>query len=102
MRRSPRPSTGRAAHPDRAVLAASYAEDVVLDLQCSEEENSASVQQLQQQGSTSSGTVMHVAASMSPKAAPRSNQNQNKPLPRPRSGTAWGVHKYSHEHMTEE
>lgn len=97
MRRSPRPTTGRAAHPDRAVLAASFAEDVVLDLQCCEDSSSA----VQPQGSisttsstsssTSSGTTRGASGVLcagegSPKAAPRSKHNT--PTPKPRSGTA--------------
>lgn len=79
MRRSPRPSTGRAAHPDRAVLAASFAEDVVLDLQCSDDDSASA-----------SGTVVVTRRSDdgcvnggSPRAAPRTNA---PPIPKPRSG----------------
>lgn len=109
MRRSPRPASGRAAHPDRAVLAASFAEDVVLDLQCCEDSSSARPQE--QQGSTAtatstttSGTVLTMTATRtttgsqgtmvtgSPKAAPRSNHGT--PIPRPRSGTARDVDVY--------
>lgn len=73
MRRSPRPS-GRAAHPDRAVLAASFAEDVVLGLQCC---GDATNSQQPTAGLPPSGTETR-----SPKAAPRSNP----PIPKPRSG----------------
>lgn len=72
MRRSPRPSTGRAAHPDRAVLAASFAEDVVLDLQCSDEDSGSGTE-------TKSGDCVNG----SPRAAPRTNV---PPIPKPRSG----------------
>lgn len=106
MRRSPRPATGRAAHPDRATLAASFAEDVVLDLQCCEDSSSTQQQQGSTSSSTSSGTkhtatttasVMNtglakgVMVQGSPKAAPRSNHGP--PVPKPRSGTAGDVNK---------
>lgn len=77
MRRSPRPdgTGGRAAHPDRAILAASFAEDVVLDLADDEDEG----------GATKAQTQTSVAADVeeSPKAAPRTNP---PPVAKPRSG----------------
>ena len=101
MRRSPRPSTGRAAHPDRAVLAASFAEDVVLDLQCSADESVVTTTSSNSYSSytTTTGTNatrsikgVSVTGSASPKAAPRS-QHHPKPIPKPRSGTAAAVRR---------
>lgn len=100
MRRSPRPSTGRAAHPDRAVLAASFAEDVVLDLQCSDEvipqQQRVAVAGEKQTGGASvamsgrgptthvvTGTTTSTKSDGSPRAAPRFH---SPPVPKPRSG----------------
>lgn len=77
-------------HPDRAVLTASLAEDVVLDLQSSGDEEESEEQQEQ---STSATGMKMMMANYSPKAAPRSTQNI-APIAKPRSGTAGVVNKY--------
>lgn len=73
MRRSPRPSTGRAAHPDRAALAASFAEDVALDLPVC--------------GGDAEATARDNVDCARPAAAPRlMGQHSDRPVPRPRRG----------------